>query len=471
MLTVLLNPKKLDSHLDPISIPYTNDFYLLENLTVKLLSLDEKGNYQLDLAKSIKPLSETSYLISIKESYFSNGNLISAEDVKETILRSAGIATSHTILKDLIETVEVINKSELRVDLKKPVKSFFYYLSLPDFGILHRNQYRKSKLVAHDFVEVSSGPFSYMFDGKDYFLIKNSGYKLSENSYFEKVKLLSYFEKNPLNLITEGKADLGKISVKYFLENRESIQKNTKLKVIGSQSSSLTYLFFNKHSKKFKNSRWRNYLKRKVLENLEIPQSLGWMARKSYQYFPPESEAFLSENDFLQASSSFKVTEKPKDFPNEILIHTYTTVYNVTIESLVRQLERINGVKIRIVNDVEPNEFLSSMKEGKFDIFLNVMSTDFRMPLEAINFEFFGEEAPLEDLEGIVSKNYNQYQLSGQESGRDNLIKISKFLAESDQVIPMFHSAIPYLYNSERINLKNLNHLFIFNFWKISKDD
>jgi MarR-like DNA-binding transcriptional regulator SgrR of sgrS sRNA len=196
MLTVLLNPKKLDSHLDPLSIPYTNDFYLLENLTVKLLSLDEKGNYQLDLAKSIKPLNERSYLIAIKESYFSNGELITSEDVKRTILRSAGVATSHTILKDLIESVEVISKTELRVLLKKPVRSFFYYLSLPDFGILHRDQYSKSKLIAQDFVNITSGPFSYSFDGKDYFLIKNSGYRLSESSYFEKVKLLSYFEKN-----------------------------------------------------------------------------------------------------------------------------------------------------------------------------------------------------------------------------------------------------------------------------------
>jgi hypothetical protein len=53
MISVSLNPRQINEKLDPRSINYTNEFYLLENLTCRLVSLDEHGDYQLDLASDL----------------------------------------------------------------------------------------------------------------------------------------------------------------------------------------------------------------------------------------------------------------------------------------------------------------------------------------------------------------------------------------------------------------------------------
>lgn len=470
MISVFLHPKAVDQHLDPRAIPYTNDFYILENLTTKLLSFDENGNYQLELASNVKKINELEYHFKIKRTFFSNGELVELVDVKKTFERIMKYGSSHADLKDLIHSIEIVEDT-LRFKLNKFSKSFFYYLSLPDLGILHRSQYEKESLLASDFIKVSSGPFRYEAKNEGLFLIKNEFYKVNTNNYPDKVELLSSFKKDASKALIEGSVHLGKVSVRYYLENKEKFLNHENLRVIGVPSGSLTYLYFNKYSNSFKDIDHRRWLREVINNSLNVPQEFEQIARRTRQYFPPESKAYLEENEVDAEIENFKISERPKDFPAEITIHTYTTAYDVTIEKVVRNLEKISGLKVVVKDDVPPSDYVTMMKKGQFDIFLNIMSTDFRTPVEAINFEFFSENGPLQDNTGDIRKNFDLYQSALSENEEiEHLKKISKTMLKNVNVIPLFHSAIPFIYNTNEVDIGGLNHLFLFNFWKLKRN-
>ena len=53
MIKVALKPKLQNDVLDPKNISYVNEFILLENLTTRLVSIDQSGSPQLSLASKI----------------------------------------------------------------------------------------------------------------------------------------------------------------------------------------------------------------------------------------------------------------------------------------------------------------------------------------------------------------------------------------------------------------------------------
>lgn len=467
-ISVLLNPKQLHEKLDPKETPFTNDFYLLENLLVRLFVVDEEGNYQPQLVSKVEKKSDLEYLFKLKSSQFSNGDEITANDVKLSFERSMRLGTSHLQPMSFFERIVVVDQKTLNIKLKAKVKNLYYYLSLPDLGILHMEQVHKDQLTAEDFTKSASGPFSYREENGSYFFIKNKGYSLSPKIYPDKIKLLNYFKEEPHKQLLEGKADLGKVSVNFYLENLEKFQEDSSLKTIGIPSSSITYLYINENSKEFMDESHRAWLKYAIQNQFEVPSSLRWFARPTRQYFPPESKAYLSEQELEHVLSNKNKLEKPKDFPDEITIHTYTTVNNVTVKSLVDQLEKNTDVKVKIVADVAPSEYVEKMKKGQFGIFLNIMSSDFKTSVESINFEFFSRHHPLNDKTGLIKSSYDKYQRSEtMEQEVKALKQISTEIIKSNQVIPLFHSAIPYVYNSEKIDFGSLNHAFVFNLWKI----
>lgn len=467
MITVSLTPKNLDSPLEVRSINYTNEFYLLENLTTRLVSLDESGEYKLELAENIKEINELEYVIKIKENYFSNGEKISPEDVKKSLMRTILSGSNHVQLLESVRGIEV-EKDSVRVFFKKRSKSFLYYLSLPDMGILHKTQYEKESLKASDFVKVSSGPFSYLVSGQDYYLIKNKYFKLSNVNYPDKVKLIDPFEYNVLDLALNEKLDLGQVSLKQFLEHKKKIMESG-LRVLGVPSDMLTYIFFNENSVRFRESSHRKWLRHMIDSHFKISSEYEGIARRTKQYFPPESKAYLNEKEVELILKENEIVKKPDDFPDVVNIFTFTTGFEVSIEPLIRKLESISGVNIKIHNTVSPSDKAKMLKSGEVDIFINMTSTDFRVPAEAINFEFYSRTHELNDRNGEIKKHFENYlNTDSSYEEEKSLQEISREIIRSDQIIPLFHNAIPIIYNSSKINLERVNHLFVLNFWKIN---
>src|SRR5690606_14141728 len=117
--------------------------------------------------------------------------------------------------------------------------------------------------------------------------------------------------------------------------------------------------------------------------------------------------------------------------------------------------------KIKIFADIPPAELEEKLKEGKIDIILSIMSSDYRVPVEALNFEFFSPSSNATDETGEITKLYNQYQKSNSPDEDSRYLKnISKVILDNAYFVPIFTSASPYFYNSDRVDFGNLNSLF-----------
>lgn len=470
VITVSLASKKKTENLDTRLIQYTAEFYLLENLTSRLVSLDESGEYKLDLAESIVELNELEYQLKIKENYFSNGERIRLEDVKASFERIVKYGSSHINFRNDVERIDIVG-DVLKVKFKKKSKSFFYYLSLPDLGILHKTQYSKENLTASDYIPVASGPFSYFYDGHNYYLVKNTFYKLGSLDYPDKVKLVSPFRNDAMEMTLKGELDLGQVSLKNYLSKRDMLIGKNFIRVIGVPSDMLTYIFFNDKSPNFKNVDHRRWLRTVIDKHFAVTEEFQDIARRTKQYFPSESKAFLNDETVDDILKDVYLKDKPKDFPETVNIYTFTTAFDVSIESLIQKLQSNPEIKINVINSIEPLEYIEKLNSGEIDIFLTMMSTDFRTPIEAINFEFFTENSVLKDKNKLIRKNFDKYLTTRSEYEEVKSLKeISKIILKSDQIIPLYHNAIPFVYNTSKVNLEGLSHLFIFNFWKIKKN-
>ncbi len=462
MIKVALKPQSSTDTLDTTKIRYTNEFHILENLTTRLVSLDSNGNYQLELASSIDKISDNQVLIGIKKAYFSDGTIISLSDVNLSLNRSLQ-GTSHVQLSNYIENISIFH-DKIKFVFKKPCKSFFYYLSLPDFGILHPSQYSKSSTLASDY-KISSGPFYLSSDSSK--MIKNKFYTLSPSNYPDEVILVNPLGQNTFDGLISQKVDVGQLSLHDFLKDYQKITQLKEYRLLGSPSDALTYILFNPNSKNQLKPLHKKWLQQQIFKHFTIPDDLSVISKKAQQYFPEESRAFISHNSLLE-TLGMDLVSKPEDFPNKIVIHTFTTAYKVTPEPLVRLIEKIEDLNIQIINDVKPENFHRMYKDGEIDYFLNIMSTDYRMPEEAINFEFFSDDSLMEDYSGKIRKLYDEYQATSDPKKEVEVLQeISRSMSKSGNFIPLYHATTPYFYNTTTIDLNGLSHLFVTNFWKM----
>lgn len=462
MISASLNPRSLEEVLDPARINYTSEFHLLDNLLIKLVSFDENGNYLLDLASDIKKLDDLNYKIKIKDRFFSNGEKITIKDVRFSVERNMRIGGAHISLNDSIMEIQDEDNT-LILKLKKPLKSLFYYLSLPDLGILHRDQYTKETLHASDFTKISSGAFYYQCT-THCALLRNKFFS-SVNNYPDEVKLYSPFKLNIINELLAGKIDMGQVGLDDFLGKQKEVKSKENLKFLGNKTDSLTYLYFNKHSKNKVSIQERRWLYSKIAGSFNILNQHADISTKTLQYFPPESIAHVDSLSIKDIEVNY---DTPERFKNGIVIHTFTTSSKVTIWDQVKSLENIAGLNIKIIADIPPTELETKLKEGSIDIVLSIMSSDYRVPVEALNFEFFSPHSNATDETGEIMALYNRYQNSrSPEEDEEYLTRISKVILDNAYFIPIFTSASPCFYNSDRIDFGGLNSLFAFNFWKV----
>lgn len=468
-IKVSLSPHQSNTPLDTRKIEYTNDFFILDNLTSRLINLEPSGEYSPSLATSIKKESDTKYSIRIRESFFSNGDPITPRDVLETINRARKSGTSHTTLNKIIKEITIID-DRIDVTLHAPSRSFLYFLSLPDLGILHHTQYNKNETELKDFLEVTSGPFKYALRGDKSFLIKNKFYKLSPSSYPEEIELKSpYGNENALNII-EQKVHIGDISFKDFFKHKQKLLDTQSIRLLGSNSDSFTYLALNPSRKTFEGSYNRKWLYFKLFTHDQIQDTYSSIAKRSLQYFPYNSKAFIPESDLKSIIQSQKnyinLNKIPDEFKNGIDIYTYKSAGDVTILPLVSELLSKLPFPVRIHDTIASADANSLKKES--DIFLQIISTDFRVPVEAINYEYKSEFGNLKDLSGKIDKLYHELQVSSSDNEDKQLLQeISKQMIEDCLFIPLFHSAAPSFYNENFVEAENLDNISLFSFWKI----
>lgn len=118
-LSVAISPLQLNDELDPKNISFTNQYYLIENLSVRLIEMTTSGRVNLILAKSMERPDEKTYIFKIKKTMFSDGSIITTTDIQESFNRILKDKSVHVDLNSILEEIKVIDEETIKFQLKK----------------------------------------------------------------------------------------------------------------------------------------------------------------------------------------------------------------------------------------------------------------------------------------------------------------------------------------------------------------
>ena len=470
ILNVSITPLAQETVMDPSTVYFLNEYYLIENLSLRLVEMDAKEGYKLMLASSINiDISKKIYRISIKETYFSNGDRVLIEDVKKSFTRAMGNNNSHINLKEIVKSIS-IDGEELRLELLKPTNDFFYFLTLIDLSILHKTQYEKPELRAKDWTTATSGPFSYLIEKNgDTYLLKNPHFKLTSITYPDKIKLLSARGRNSYQDYKEGLVDIGEFNLNSYDKHINELHEDKNLSVIGNTGDMVNFLALNANSDRFKTEYNRRWILKKITENLVIPTKYDQVARKAFEFFTPQVKGFLGEEEILKEIRTWD-NINTKVIPNElkqgITISTYERAYEVTLEGILDQLESILNIPVKIETNIKSINFESFIKSNKFDIFLGITSMDQVIVGESINLYYFSSFPMFKDVNGEIRKLMDEYRHSSKPT-ISTIKKIALQMIKDAECVPLFYVASPFFYNKSKVDISNLDELTYFNLWKI----
>lgn len=470
MLNVSITPLQKETVMDPSTVYFLNEYYLIENLSSRLVEMDAKDGYRHMLASNITTENNIDYVITLKETYFSNGELITSTDVKKSFERAMGNRNSHIKISEIVKDITIKSKNELLITLFKPTNHFLYFLTLIDLSILHSSQYSKDALYATDWVEATSGAFSYSFgeDG-EVFLLKNNHFKLTENNYADKIKLLSSRGRDSFEDFKKRKVDVGEFNLNSYDKNINNISQEKSLSIIGNTGDMINFLALNVNSQKFKLDYNRKWIMKKIINNFSVPSEYAQVARKAFEFFTPQVKGFLEENiikEEVQKWTDINEAKVPDELKDGFVIYTYERAYEVTLEKIVKQMSAVLGIPVTIKNSISSPNFDDFIKKDKFDAFLSIASMDQIIVGESVNLHYFSSSPVFKDVNGKIKDLMEDYHYS-KESSDQVVKKIAFQMLQDSECIPLFYVASPFFYNNDVVNIQNLDELTYFNFWKI----
>ena len=124
--------------IDPYNTKNREILYLDTLIFEPLLTISNDYKIENCLAKEWSKVSETSYIIKIKENIkWSDGTNFTVEDIKNSIQKIQSLKTSiyYENVKD-IKLVEIIDKSTIKINLNKESPFFEYNLIFPMYFLV-----------------------------------------------------------------------------------------------------------------------------------------------------------------------------------------------------------------------------------------------------------------------------------------------------------------------------------------------
>lgn len=485
-ITVLLKPTLHNDVLDPSYIQYTADYFLLENLTLRLIGLSSKGLYENILAESISSNEDKSvYTVKIKPAHFSNGEQISLKDVYFSIKRILIHGSTHSNIKEFIlggdhvksldDDVEglKIKGDSLIIKFKKPYKEFLYCVQMPDFGILHKSQYMKPKLRGEDWTAITSGPYSLLYEDNSIFLKANNKSLTYKNDIPQKVKLVAqYSVEDPIKMLESGNADMGSLPLSLYLKNEKRINSMEQYKIFATSTDKIVFLVLNPKSKKFKELKTRQWVQKNIVNKFLIDSTkYKNYARKAIEYFVPQSKAYLPEHEIIQLVNSWtdlKETEVPYQLKDGINILTYNSIPKIFPTEILDGVKSSLQVPIEINSSLSMGEMQERYDKKEFDAFLAVVAMDYKAIGETLNLLYNSNNPTLNDIDGSIKKLALKYQESKNEQEEKNILRdIVIKMTEQSECIPLFYVAHPFFYNTNRLNTSDMNIFESLQIWKV----
>jgi hypothetical protein len=464
-----ITPLKRGAVMDPSQINFLNEYYIIENVTVRLVEMDAKAGYRLMLASSIEQKSDLEYIVKIKNTGFSNGEKIRIEDVHNSLMRAKQGLNSHVAFNEMIERISIENDS-LKIKLKKKVNDFLYFLTLADLSILHSSQAGKKELTVEDWHTASSGPYSYSIENEEVFLTKNPYYKLSSSDYLSKIRLISGKGRDTFEDFTNNLIDIGEFNLNSFEKHLVKLTDTKNLVIIGNNGDMINYLALNVNDPKFKSEYNRQWIQKKMVLHYSLDDKYKNIARKAFQFFTPFVKGFVNEKVIVEEVKSWKdidITKIPDELKEGITISTYQRAFEVSLRGAFDNLEKVLGIPVKIEANVPSNEFKSFILKRNFEVFLGITSMDQVIVGEAIHFQYFSGAPTFKDVNKKIKRLLFEYQNSGPSKivGAVNSMAIQ--MIKDAECVPVFYVASPFFYNKKKFDISGLDEMTYFNLWKI----
>lgn len=466
-IIVAMPSQDVNSTLDPSQLWLSDRYVLMDNLSAKLVHINARNDYELLLAENISvSKSGTDIEIKLKDARFSDGSPITADDVSNSFKRLILKGSAHIPLKEIVEDAErlsslhdnitgltVLDRKTLRIRLKQRTKEIIYYFSLADMGIVHKSLLQLNEIRQIDWKVVSG---AYSVDGD--FLVKNNLFIENSADSPERVTFI-----NPP--LVGSQSDLSTYDIGYsgFLDKSDN--RNAQLiapyKYTSGGFNNLTYLVLNTKRPIFSDLKLRQKIQKLISQNFFPGKDLIFF-KKANQFFLPDSFAFqkkFTPHDLI--NESFEKIQIP-DFT--VLATTGTKKYTTPNMDTDISSALKNRTVISFSDDI--SVYKNRKKERDFDAYLVPTSMSYNVVTESLNLLYRSDVRFGNNPNGKIVQLIEDYQKS-EGTAPDIVEKIIREMTLEAEVIPLLYVSSPKFYNSDRLDISEMNTAESLTFWKL----
>jgi peptide/nickel transport system substrate-binding protein len=388
---------------------------------------------------------------------FSNGDAITAEDVKFSIDRARAIKADSGVfaLLSTIDTVETQGDDEVIFHLKTADATFPFKLSTPVAGIVNPDDYEKGKL-RDGFAVDGSGPYTLKAetDGDEMtkaVFTKNPQYKGTLEVKNDKVEMVSYADADEMGTAL----DKGDIDVMTRTMSPEQIKKLSEastedsIDIVELAGLEIRYLAFNTTAPVVKTKAVRQAMAQVIDRGALVAQVYGTQAEPLYSLVPASvtghSNAFFNTYGEPDVAKAKELLEKADvTTPVKLTLHYTTDHYGAATKKEFEQLQKQlndSGLFDVSLEGTPWESFVPAERKGEYAVYGMGWFPDFP---DADNFI-----APFLDKDNFLKSPYANGEIidnlipeSRREADRlsaaKSLTEIQDIVAEDVPVLPLW---------------------------------
>ncbi|MBZ6110324.1 MULTISPECIES: ABC transporter substrate-binding protein [Streptomyces] len=316
---------------------------------------------------------------------FSNGDDLTAEDVKYSIDRAVSLEADTEVGKVLLSTVDTVETKgdrEVVFHLKTADATFPYKLSTPVASILNKEQYAKDKF-RDGFDLDGSGPYEMKSESKNGVLskivfTKNPTYKGSVKVNNDKVELVSFEDAETMgNALDKGDIDVMTRAMTPEQVKKLSDSSQGAVKLVEVSGLEIRYLGFNVDAASVEDKAVRQAMAQVINRAELVSRVYGSQAEPLYSMVPAgitgHSNSFFNKyGDPSIAKAKQTLKSAGIDSPIELTLHYTTDHYGAAtkleFEELQRQLNASGLFDIKL--DGKPWDiFRPAERRLEYDVF------------------------------------------------------------------------------------------------------
>ena len=466
---------KPEDTMDPTKLSFVQEYFVLDNITAKLIQVGEDGEYKNDLAEHVK-FSDDKLTIDIKlkdDAKFSDGSTILAQDVAQSFKRSILWGVPHIDLKNLwigadhlksmdedMPGIKVLSDKELRLTLVKPTKEILFFLTITDLAILHKSQYEKKHLKVSDWEKVTSGSYriGYTNEGKIMLISNKNSHNFKENMP-QRVVFSGYKNANVVRQLEEKSLDFGMLTLSEYFPNVDRVEASKDFDVVSNKTDGVVHIILNAASGLFQKIENRQWIQKKMIENYKVDKKYFSVLTKAFQFFIPNSKGYKNDVDVLNILKEVDTSKVPEDLKSGITIKTIEGMKYFLPDDMETKLSQTLGIPVNLEVNIPEDEYLQTVdKERNFDATIMAISMDYKVINEALNLQYLSENSSLIDPTGKIRDMLKAYQSEDDiEKESEIIINILNQMIYDSESVPIFYFASPFLIKKNTIQSSSVN--------------